>query len=337
MTTKEQERQAIEKIRKIVKELGENSYVGFAMEGVLELAEDNIREDTAYSMKKNAEIAWERADKAEKESKLLNAELGTAKKITEENNKAIAKLKADIYKLKANEVPEELIKEMYNMAYDKEAEMIEKMEETADQMADASIAGEDVQKFAEDYKAQKEKRNRYAKMMDTLDAREFGLPQARERVFTISVLGGEKFQFDELIRTPMRSIDEFLEKNEEVPEVYDVTQPSVREVIGVTGSVRRATVIEDYAFTITTRQDRTPAQVIDCGKGRYRYLTELECWRLQGYTDEDFERAKKAQQKKGRYYTALYKQAGNSIAVPIFESIFRKIILNEVREKEEQR
>lgn len=172
MTTKEQERQAIEKIRKIVKELGENSYVGFAMEGVLELAEDNIREDTAYSMKKNAEIAWERADKAEKESKLLNAELGTAKKITEENNKAIAKLKADIYKLKANEVPEELIKEMYNMAYDKEAEMIEKMEETADQMADASIAGEDVQKFAEDYKAQKEKRNRYAKMMDTLDARE---------------------------------------------------------------------------------------------------------------------------------------------------------------------
>lgn len=54
MTTKEQERQAIEKIRKIVEGLGENSYVGFAMEGVLELAEDNIREDTAYSMKKNA-------------------------------------------------------------------------------------------------------------------------------------------------------------------------------------------------------------------------------------------------------------------------------------------
>lgn len=52
MTTKEQERQAIEKIRKIVEGLGENSYVGFAMEGVLELAEDNIREDTAYSMKK---------------------------------------------------------------------------------------------------------------------------------------------------------------------------------------------------------------------------------------------------------------------------------------------
>lgn len=37
--------------------------------------------------------------------------------------------------------------------------------------------------------------------------------------------------------------------------------------------------------------------------------------------------------KKGRYYTALYKQAGNSIAVPIFESIFRKIILNEADDR----
>ena len=176
----------------------------------------------------------------------------------------------------------------------------------------------------------------YTNSYDVLDAREFGLPQARERVFTISGLNGEKFDFDSLIRTPMRSINDFLEDNEKVSNVYDVTQPSILSCIGEK-SIRRATVIKDYAYTITTRQDRTPAQVIDCGKGRYRYLTELECWRLQGYTDEDFERAKKAQQKKGRYYTALYKQAGNSIAVPIFESIFRKIILNEVREKEEQK
>lgn len=66
MTTKDQERQAIEKIRKIVEGLGENSYVGFAMDGILELAEDNIREDTAYSMKERAEIAQKDARKAEK-------------------------------------------------------------------------------------------------------------------------------------------------------------------------------------------------------------------------------------------------------------------------------
>lgn len=168
----------------------------------------------------------------------------------------------------------------------------------------------------------------YSNSYEILDAREFGLPQARERVFTVSVLNGEPFDFTDLIRTPMRDISEFLLDNDKVSEVYDVTQPSVYNVIGHTG-IKRATVIKDFAYTITTRQDRTPAQVIDCGNGRYRYLTELECWRLQGYTDEDYKRARAVQKRVGRYRMALYKQAGNSIAVPIFESMFRKIILNE--------
>lgn len=170
----------------------------------------------------------------------------------------------------------------------------------------------------------------YKSAYAVLDARDFGLPQARERVFTVSTLEGQPFDFDDLIRTPMRGIEEFLLDNEEVPRVYDVTQPSVYNAIGSTG-IRRATVIKDFAYTVTTRQDRTPAQVIDCGEGRYRYLTELECWRLMGYTDEDFWRARSAQKKVGRYCMALYKQAGNSIPVPIFESLFRKMILGQGR------
>jgi len=176
----------------------------------------------------------------------------------------------------------------------------------------------------------------YTSSFKLLDARDFGLPQARERVFTVSVLNGEYFCFDNLIKTPMRNISEFLLDNERVPEEYDVTQPSVYNVIGNTG-IKRATVIKDFAHTITTRQDRTPAQVIDCGRGRYRYLTELECWRLQGYTDEDYNRAATVQQKNGRYKMALYKQAGNSIPVPIFESIFRNILLGEKAETKQIR
>lgn len=174
----------------------------------------------------------------------------------------------------------------------------------------------------------------YTNNYDVLDAREFGLPQARKRVFTISCLNGEKFDFTSQIRTPMRKISDFLEDNENVPEVYNATQPSVYNVIGASG-IKRATVIKDFAYTITTRQDRTPAQVIDCGSGRYRYLTERECWRLMGYTDEEFEAAKAVHERKGRYYMTLYKQAGNSIAVPIFESIFRKIILGEEKRKKD--
>lgn len=173
----------------------------------------------------------------------------------------------------------------------------------------------------------------YANNYEILDARQFGLPQARERVFTISVLNGDPFDFSDLIKTPMRNIKDFLEDNDKVPDQYLVTQPSVYNVIGHTG-IKRATVIQDYAYTITTRQDRTPAQVIDLHNGKYRYLTERECWRLQGYSDTDYEAAAAVQKRVGRYKMALYKQAGNSIAVPIFESIFRKIIFGETEEKQ---
>ena len=172
----------------------------------------------------------------------------------------------------------------------------------------------------------------YTNSFEILDARDFGLPQRRERVFTISILGKEIFDFSDLIKTPMKDIKNFLQNNDDVPSVYDVTQPSVYNAIGKTG-IKRATVIQDCAYTITTRQDRTPAQVIDCGNGRYRYLTELECWRLQGYTDEDFFAAASVHLKKGRYCMPLYKQAGNSIPVTIFESIFRKILLNQTHKK----
>lgn len=43
-----------------------------------------------------------------------------------------------------------------------------------------------------------------------------------------------------------------------------------------------------------------------------------------------------AQERSGRYYMALYKQAGNSIPVPIFESIFKKIILGQTNKTNQQ-
>ncbi len=51
MTTKEQERQKLEKIRKIVEDPGEGSSVGIAMEGIWEVAGQNIDLDTAITLK----------------------------------------------------------------------------------------------------------------------------------------------------------------------------------------------------------------------------------------------------------------------------------------------
>jgi DNA (cytosine-5)-methyltransferase 1 len=159
----------------------------------------------------------------------------------------------------------------------------------------------------------------YNSSFKVLNAMDFGLPQYRERVFTISCLDGTFFNFQTLERKPTRNIKEFLENN--VSEEYTVTQPSILNVIGKKG-IKRATVIKDYAYTITERQDRCPAQVIDLGNGKYRFLTERECWRLQGFSDEDFDNAEKINTKR-----TLYKQAGNTIPVTIFESIFRQILM----------
>lgn len=64
MATKEQELKALAKIKKIVEELGENSYIGTAFEGCFEVAEDNIGNDFACSMKQRAESAEKALDKA---------------------------------------------------------------------------------------------------------------------------------------------------------------------------------------------------------------------------------------------------------------------------------
>ena len=180
------------------------------------------------------------------------------------------------------------------------------------------------------------KRLGYTSNFALLDARDFGLPQARQRYFTISIIGNEKFEFDDLIKTKMRPLEDFLDS--EYEDKHIVTQQSMIDKIGPGDGLfnGRVQIIKDYAMTITCKQMRCPnSGVIDIGNGKYRYLTERECWRLQGYEDIDYEKALSVNPGiKGKLNGALYKQAGNSIPVPIFESIFRKILFGETEKKE---
>ena len=54
---------------------------------------------------------------------------------------------------------------------------------------------------------------------------------------------------------------------------------------------------------------------------RIRKLTPKECFRLQGFKDEDFEKAEKVNSN-----TQLYKQAGNSIVKQVLMAIFKQMI-----------
>ena len=172
------------------------------------------------------------------------------------------------------------------------------------------------------------KRMGYTSSFDILDARDFGLPQARQRVFTISYLGGYEFDFDSLERKLMRNVWEFIQDDYESQHI--VTQPSMLKRIGDGPSnfSGRVPVIKDFAMTITCKQMRCPnSGVVELNNGKYRYLTELECWRLQGYSDDDYLNAKTVHPGiEGKLNGTLYTQAGNSIPVPIFESIFKQII-----------
>ena len=57
-------------------------------------------------------------------------------------------------------------------------------------------------------------------------------------------------------------------------------------------------------------------------KMKIRKLTPLECWRLQGFTDEQFYKAK----NDGVSDSQLYKQAGNSVTVNVIDAIARKLM-----------
>lgn len=111
---------------------------------------------------------------------------------------------------------------------------------------------------------------------------------------------------------------------------------------------RRGRVGHGVAQTLTTSCNQA---VFRGGKMRIRKLTPLECWRLQGFTDEQFysamflnkQLAKEAAKiipnmdisAKTKYIkkhqkmsdSQLYKQAGNSVSVPVVEEIAIRIAI----------
>lgn len=73
--TKHQEREALEKIKAIVESLGPDSYIGTALEGCFEIAERNIENDFACSMKQSLLHYSEENDKLQAQVKELEEKL----------------------------------------------------------------------------------------------------------------------------------------------------------------------------------------------------------------------------------------------------------------------
>lgn len=86
---------------------------------------------------------------------------------------------------------------------------------------------------------------------------------------------------------------------------------------------RRVKEPNEPMFTLTV-QDRHGV----VHRGRVRKLMPIECWRLQGFTDEQFNKVSALGISEGQ----LYKMAGNAVSVPVVAAIGKKlteVIFNE--------
>lgn len=85
-------------------------------------------------------------------------------------------------------------------------------------------------------------------------------------------------------------------------------------------NTRRGRVQKESCNTITA-QGQLGVLMESYPTVRIRKLTPKECWRLQGFTDEQFEKAAAVNSN-----SQLYKQAGNAVTVNVVEEIGRHIM-----------
>lgn len=183
----------------------------------------------------------------------------------------------------------------------------------------------------------------YRNTFKILNAKDFGMAQSRERIFTVSVLGDGTFEFPEprpLSKPLAHYIDRTIDTTEyalsdnelalffeadgqlyvkannsrQFAEVMDGDSINVERPNSKT---RRGRVQSGMAPTLTTSPN-----VAVYYDGIIRKISPRECWRLLGFTDADYDRVAATDIPR----SALYKLPGNSIVVSVLEAIFSELI-----------
>lgn len=177
----------------------------------------------------------------------------------------------------------------------------------------------------------------YTNYWQVLNAKDYGIPQSRERVFCVSILGDESYEFpakQELTLT----LKDMLEENVDIK--FYLNQEQVNTLRNSKYKKDALSIqTKDYSDTLCVRG--TVKSVLLSGKSiqvddttkpyllsdntLVRKLTPREYWRLTGFTDIDFDKAAKVCSN-----SQLYKQAGNSIVVQVLERILENLIGGEM-------
>ena len=184
----------------------------------------------------------------------------------------------------------------------------------------------------------------YNSYYQVLNAKDYGIPQNRERVYTISIRkdidkGNFKYPNKEQLKLKLQDILE-----NKVDEKYFLSSRMLDYCLGVNQKVSKFPrkqrflqninrTCQNIANTISTNAGNRPVDNFikikdnkvtkidyDEENMKIRKLTPKECWRLMGFSDEGFEKAQKVNSD-----TQLYKQADNSIVVNVLEKIFKNL------------
>ena len=214
----------------------------------------------------------------------------------------------------------------------------------------------------DDWKSTLENLGYYNKIY-RLNAKNFGVPQKRERAYMISILCDHDLMkimqvnqyFEENDLQNEKCASRYSERKFKLKDVLrldysikayreeaDISQPNdtpSREKIFLENDILfdGNAISEICVNTVTTKQDRNPNSGLIYynnnapGKTKWRYLTPRECFMLMGFDEEDYD---SIVQYNYEYITGkklfsnekLIKLAGNSICVDVLEAIFKQIL-----------
>ena len=177
----------------------------------------------------------------------------------------------------------------------------------------------------------------YTNYWKVLNAKDYGVPQNRERVFVVSILGdhkpykfADKIPLDKCIANILEDeVDEKYYLSEEIQKRFKVTNQN-KNIIGTTKPEFRTIGQRDLVYSkegvmgaLVATDYKQPKQILDDEYYRIRKLTPRECFRLMGMRDDDIDKIQAA----GISNTQQYKMAGNSIVVDVLEAIFKNLFM----------
>lgn len=173
----------------------------------------------------------------------------------------------------------------------------------------------------------------YTNHVMKLNARDYGIPQNRDRVYVLSVKNDHSLEFQSPKKKQTLSLKDYIENQnddfkltEHQKEVIEKTKVNIDINEGVfvasAPNSREYKGFKDWSPTLCARDFKDPKWVAN--KHGFRKMSPLEYFRLMGFDDQDFMNAEKHASN-----STLYKQAGNSIVVQVLEAIFNNIFIGE--------